>query len=1096
FFDQEMIEAREFWQRTLTDVSEPGMLRTDRPRGDAEAPGDRRYEINGPLRERIGRLTKNNPLLVTAAIVASIDAAIYRLTGSRTLVVCTPARGTESEPHALPIVARTDARQRFRDLLSGVRQALTEAYAHQGGAAWPESRSELFRIAVEHDGFHGRLGDVGPDIAVQVSDGEQSISVGVRFNTLLFDASTIDHFWSRVLAVLDAGVSDLDVCVGDIDILSPSERDDVLRNWPSAPVHPNHERSFLGMFERQVDRTPDRTAVELGGATLTYGELDRSANRFAHLLRRYGVGAEVVVGLCLPPSFARIIGMLGVLKAGGAFLPLDPDVTADRLELMLRETNTLVVAGDLTRRGASAWPTTPFIALDDTTTFMDEPDARLAERPGGEQLAYVIYTSGSTGRPKGVACEDYGLANLAAAQIELFGVTAASRVLQFAAFTFDASISEIAMALGCGATLVMAERDSHFPGEALGAFLDQARITHVTLVPSVLSLLPPASHPSLETLVVAGEACPSPLVDAWAPRIRFINAYGPTEVTVCATAHVCERGARPLIGRPIAGKETYILDESLSPVPPGVTGELFIGGIGVARGYAGKPEATAEKFVPHPFNGAHGARLYRSGDRARWMPDGTIDFEGRADTQVKLRGFRIELEEIEGALASHPNVREAAVACREDEPGVKRLVAYVVPSPGTRVSSDELREHVRERVPAYMVPEAFVLLTAMPKTSKDTVARERLLAPDSSADARQDDDALPARDPVELELLQIWERILGRGGIGVRDNFFEIGGHSFLAVKLLAAVRHHFDSDLELRALLDSPTIEHLANVLRLRGEKGPWTPLVPLRPTGSRRPIFLVHPGGGTALPYIDLTTALGTDQPVYGLRSLGLEKGQTPLFDVAQMSALYIETIRAIDSRGPYCLAGWSAGGVIAFDMAVQLRESGHEVAMLALLDSYAPAALSAPPQGQEPDDVQKLTSLFGDQVKLSEEQLRESDPDDRLELALNVAKQLDLLPAGYTIADAQRLLAVFGAISIAVETYSPPHYDGALTLFSAVKDLAPSVIDPGDDSHGWRAVARSVDVRTFDASHLELMHRPVIDTVAAAMRKIMDRSLKAEA
>jgi amino acid adenylation domain-containing protein len=860
--------------------------------------------------------------------------------------------------------------------------------------------------------------------------------------------------------VLDA---DLDARIGEIDILTDAERENVLRNWAIAPTRSATDTSFHTMFERQVDRTPELIAVEFEGATLTYRELDHRANQFAHFLRRRGVGPEVVVGLCVPPSLARVIGVLGVLKAGGAFLPIDPDVPAARLELMLRETHTLLIAEEHDVASHHPFPQVPRLTLGMT----------------GRELAYIIYTSGSTGRPKGVACEHRGLVNLATAQIELFGVTAASRVLQFATFTFDASVSEIAMALGCGATLIMARRESLFPGEALGAFLDQQRITHVTLVPSVLSLLPMASHPSLETLVVAGEACPSQLVDAWAPGRRFINAYGPTEITVCATAHICEPGARPMIGRPMFGMETYILDEQLSPVPPGVTGELCIGGIGVARGYVENPEATTAKFIAHPFSDAPGARLYRSGDLARWMPDGTIDYEGRADTQIKLRGFRIELEEIERALTDHPKVYEAAVACREDEPGVKRLVAYVVSH--APLAASDLREHVRERLPAYMIPEAFVAMTTLPKTAKHTIARERLPAPTVTDET----DALQARDNIELELQQIWSRILGRTGIGIRENFFEIGGHSFLAVKLLTAVRDHFDSDLDLPALLASPTIEQLAGVLRSREKKGCWTPLVALRPTGSRAPLFLVHPAGGNALAYVELATALGSDQPVYGLQSPGLENEQTPLARVEQMSALYLEAIRSVQPEGPYHLAGWSAGGVIAFDMAHQLRGAGHEVALLVLLDTYAPTALLR----QESDDVQKLMALFGDLMGVSEEKLRALDSNDRLEFVLEIARQHNMVPAGYSVADAQRLLDVFGAISEAVEHYAPPQYDGTIALFAAETAVTAAVIDPTDDSHGWNAFAREVDVRKVAASHLELMHRPVVETVAATIRALME-------
>ena len=675
------------------------------------------------------------------------------------------------------------------------------------------------------------------------------------------------------------------------------------------------------------------------------------------------------------------------------------------------------------------------------------------------------------------------MALYATAQIRAFGVTAGSRVLQFASISFDAAISEIAMALGSGATLLLEPRQATLPGEPLLDTLARLAVTHVTLVPSVLSLLPAAALPALSTLIVAGEACPAELVQQWAPGRRFFNAYGPSEVTVCATLHECrDVRKRPAIGRPLANMEVYILDAHLSLVPPGGVGELCVGGTGVARGYLHNPPVTAERFVPHPYGGA-GDRLYRTGDLARFLPDGTIDFEGRADTQIKIRGFRIELEEIEHALLQHPAVREAALVLREDTPGRKRLVAYVAPAEdtGEPLTDAALRGHVRTLLPDYMVPEAFVVLRELPKTSKHTIAKHHLTPPGDVTEAARETDR--PRDAVELELVQIWERLLKRSPIGIRDNFFDLGGHSFLLVALLSDIRAHFDSDLSLPAVLDAPVIEKLATLIRDRRETGPWSPIVALQPLGDLHPMFCVHPAGGTVLCYAELAAALGTDRPFHGLQAFGLEEGQVPLRTVEEMAALYVESIRKLNVPEPYFLSGWSAGGPIAYEMAHQLRAGGASIGLLAMFDAYAPTALAAP---VEQDDVQRLINLFGE-MNLPEEKLRTMHPDGRLEYVLELAKKADLLPPGYALSEARRLFDVFTAISEAMPVYTPRPYDGSILLFSARSHVAPSVEHPEDPSNGWDQFARGgVKTHAMDCTHLELMRQPHVQKVADAIRK----------
>jgi amino acid adenylation domain-containing protein len=732
---------------------------------------------------------------------------------------------------------------------------------------------------------------------------------------------------------------------------------------------------------------------------------------------------------------------------------------------------------------------------------MEEPDAatepganaaslpRLSEDVRPDALAYIIYTSGSTGRPKGVACTHGGLANLAAAQIAAFGVSPSSRVLQFSSFGFDASISEIAMTLGSGATLFAASREALFPGDTLYAFLSAHAMTHVTLVPSVLALLPRKPLPDLKTLIVAGESCPGLLVQQWAHDRRFVNAYGPTEITVCATMQDCiPSDERPAIGRPMNGIEVYVLDEHQEPLPPGIAGELCLGGRGVARGYVNNAAATAEKFTPHPFSETPGARLYRTGDRARFRPDGSLEFLGRSDTQVKLRGFRIELGEIERVLAEFPLVGEAAVLCREDVPGVKRLVAYVSPRASEQPTESGLREHLGALLPDFLVPEAFVVLAALPKTSKLSIARDKLPAPKAAA-RQMAGNLLHARDTTELMLTQIWERVLGKSPIGVRENFFELGGHSFLAVKLLSEIRNSFHCDLPLPTLLQRPTIEELATAVRgQHGSTAPWSALIPIKAAGSRPRIFCVHPAGGTVLCYADLAAALGPDQPFFGLQEFGLAEGQKPLSRIEDMAALYIRSMKEVQPTGPYLLAGWSFGGLAAYEMAQQLGARGEEVSLLAMFDTYAPAALSE--DLKDFDEVQRLMSLFGDDIDLSEDHLRSLGADERLDYILVKAKEVDLLPPDFAIAEARRLIAVFSINTMAVHAYEPKPYRGTVTLFFAKeKTQAIAAVTNDEPTHGWGSLAAGVAVLDADGNHHTMMRKPHVPGIGARLRGLVD-------
>ncbi|MGK7877798.1 MAG: amino acid adenylation domain-containing protein, partial [Xenococcaceae cyanobacterium] len=856
-------------------------------------------------------------------------------------------------------------------------------------------------------------------------------------------------------------------------------------------------------FEEQVEKNPDAVAVVFEKEQLTYQQLNQKANQLAHHLLSLGVGPEVLVGICVERSVEMVVGLLGILKAGGAYVPLDPNYPQERLSYMLADSGVEVLLTQHSLLEFLPSHTAQVVCLDtDCGELRQYSQENLDSGVGSENLAYVIYTSGSTGQPKGVLIEHKSLHNLCLSQMDLLTVKFESRVLQFVSLSFDVSALEVFMTFGSGATLVLSTADSLMPGSELWQTLHQQSITHLMLPSSALAVLTTDNLPSLGHITVGGETCPAELVNQWSVGRRFFNAYGPTESTVCATVAQIRDGSEKItIGRPIANTQIYILDKHLQPVPIGVPGELYIGGDGLARGYLNRPELTSEKFIPNPFMNSESSlrsytpqfadaralrecsangipnseRLYKTGDLARYLPDGNIEFLGRIDNQVKIRGFRIEPGEIESVLNTHPQIQQAVVIVTEDIPGNKRLVAYVVTDES--LSINQLREFGKFKLPEYMVPSAFVTLDTLPLTPNGKIDRKALPAPDGQI-TREHEYVAP-RTAIELQLTQIWSSVLNITSVGVHDNFFELGGHSLLAVRLMFQIQQHFQKNFPLATLFQNPTIKQLASLLG-SSVNIPNSILVPIKTSGNRPPLFCIHPVGGNILCYADLARHLDRDYPVYGLQSLGKKGQQQPLTSIEEMASHYIEAIQQIQPIGPLHLIGWSMGGVIAYEMAQQLQAKNEPVALLTLIDSYAPTVIRKPSEIDEAMIVNQLAQdwggLYGQELDIFLETLRKLDPSEQVKHLFEQAKQQAIFPPEIEIEQMLSFWEIFQANLLANYHYKPQLYPGSIILFNASETPSEVIEEP---THGWGSlVLDDIQTHTINGDHYTIMKAPQVE------------------
>jgi amino acid adenylation domain-containing protein len=1067
----------DYWRERLSGAPAALDLPTDRVR--PAVPSFRGavlpFRLSGELSSGLNDLSRREGCTLYMVLLAAFSVVLGRYSGQEDIVVGSPIAGRRrAELEGLigffvnTLVMRTDLSgdPSFRGLLGRVKKAALGAYAHQDlpfeklvedlQPVRDLSRQPLFQVVfalqnvpqetLELPGL--RLSRAGGsavtskfDLSLHVFEGGSGLHCLVEYATDLFDGSTIERLIGHYRTLLEGIVAAPERRVSELPLLSAAERHRQVVEWNAMAAEYPREKCVHELFAGQAARAPEAIAVVFDDRQLSYGELDRRSNQVAHHLRALGVGPESVVGLCVERSLEMVVGLLAILKAGGAYLPLDPSYPADRLAYMLTDARCLVVVtqGALVERVPA--PATQVVRLDaDWAEIARQPVSAPASGAGPDTLAYVIYTSGSTGQAKGTLINHGCVTRLFAASEAWFGFGRHDVWTLFHSYAFDFSVWELWGALLYGGRLVVVSYWVSRTPEAFHELLGREDVTVLNQTPSAFGQLIRLDALSdralgLRVVIFGGEALNFGELRPWLERYgeerpRLVNMYGITETTVHVTYRPVriadvERVGVSGIGRPLPDLQVYVLDGLLEPLPIGVLGELYVGGAGVARGYLGRVGLTAERFVPSPFG--NGDRLYRTGDVVRYLADGNLEFVGRVDRQVKIRGYRIEVGEIEATLLSHGGVDQAVVVAREDAPGDKRLVGYVVGVSGA-VDASALRAHVQRSLPDYMVPSAFVALDALPLTANGKVDRKALPAPEGHPEVGQ---YVAPRTPSEEVLIGIWCEVLRLERVGVHDNFFALGGHSLLGTRIIARLRDMLGVELPLRALFEAPTVEGMAE----RIEEVAGAGSVGQKQLGNTRIVLRSDPISSHAICFFPtvigfgthhsaLANAITTPGAIYTCRLLGTTEGETPLSRIYDIAAHCRTQVVKPDEHEQWSLVGWSFGGLLAYEAARQMIAASIPVRGLILIDSFLPPTINV---GESEPIREFAMHLLGIREISNIWSTMSDDESGALAALAQVYHECFEIP--YYSLDLGALFRTYKANMCALQAYQPEPYPGQL-------------------------------------------------------------------
>ncbi|MFN7459696.1 MAG: amino acid adenylation domain-containing protein [Akkermansiaceae bacterium] len=1130
----EVLEKQiDYWKHQLGDASPLLELPTDYPRPAQQSYRGQRYiyALTPELTAAVNAFSQQQGVSLYMTLLATLSILLSRYSRQEDLCIGSPiANRTHSQTEGLigffvnTLVMRQQIKLEpsFIEFLQQTRQTCLDAYAHQDvpfdvlvEKLRPErsmSYNPLFQVmfTLENNaspdldlsgldtellGVKGAIAKF--DLTLMVMEDDHQLNCSWEYATDLFKEGTIQRMAEHFEVLLQGMIEHPQKPIHTLPLITAAELLQ-LQCWNQTQTDYPEDKTLVDIFEEQVAKNPQNIAVVLESQQLTYQQLNQKANQLAHyLLKNHQIQPDTLIGISVERSLEMIIGLLGILKAGGAYVPIDPNYPQERIQFMLAdsEISVLLTQSFLLEQLPLDNLENPvqFICLDAenfTQEIIDNPHAQ--SQP--DNLAYIIYTSGSTGQPKGVMIEHRAIVNLALAWTTTCQVQDHSRWIQFGSFSFDLSIGEIATTLSAGACLYLAKKENLLPGQVLVDLLATHKISHFALPPSALSVLPQASLPDLQAIMVGGEACGTELVEQWGTTRNFFNCYGPTESTVIASISICEpNGKKPLIGQPLSNLRTYILDRHHQPLPPAIPGELCIAGVGLARGYLNRPETTAEKFIEVELF-SQVERIYKTGDLARWRDDGNLEYLGRMDEQVKLRGFRIELGEIESLLLQYPLVKEAVVTVNKTENN-QSLIAYV-----TGIDDDfcsDLKNYLKSSLPDYMIPAQILVLDKLPLTPNGKIDRKALPVPNISVQAAY----TPPRHKVEAQLAQIWSALLERQEIGIHDNFFDLGGHSLLAVKLLNLVQQELGQQLALRSLFQNPTIAQLAQHIGNREIQESNPDLVTIQPLGDATPLFCISGSNGHGFYFRDLAINLGTEHPVYGLDAPGRDGLSILPHSVADHASQLIAQLRQQQPQGPYILLGYSSGCSVAFEIASQLEQQGEKVSLLAILDS---GLVSNPEHFKNRADIdwiwqiiQRIEALKGVSFGLEYADLAaKGDDQARWDLAADYLYRHNVLPEHASLDLLKTNMQIMRVQTLNYVDYQPAHRISApIVLFRAenvpeilVRELQ-TLTDYDLPDWGWQAYTQNpVKVISVPGTHGQMLHEPNVNILTSNLRLMM--------
>jgi amino acid adenylation domain-containing protein len=1115
-----------YWQEKLAGVPESLELVTDYPRPSVQsfAGATHKFSLDTELTGQLKTLAEQQGCTLFMVLLAAWKVLLYRYTGQNDICVGSPIANRqygETEGligmfvNTLALRSQVAGEETFTTLLAKVRATCLEAYEHQDAPfekvvelLRPQRNmaiSPLFQVMVILQNMDiGTTESIEPyileseiskfDLTVEFTETPEGLSGSIEYSTALYKPQTIERMVEHHMGLFQAIVTTPTARIGDLDYLSKAENRRLLVDYNATHAEYEKNKCLHELFVKQVAVDSGRTAVVCGDEQLNYQQLYQKSQDLALYLQSLGVKPDSLVGLCMERSLDMVVGLLGILQAGGAYVPLDPGYPDERLAYMLKDSQATILLTQEKLRGKlsalmstdgqliamdTQWP-----AINDCVVDLRARNIQLQQQVKPHHLAYVIYTSGSTGQPKGVAIEHHSPVTLVHWASQVYSQKELSGVLAATSICFDLSVYEIFVTLANGGKIILVPN-----ALGLANLSHQESVTLINTVPSVMEELVRlgAIPDSVETINLAGEPLSPRLVDKiyeTSAVKKVYDLYGPSEDTTYSTYILRKKNASQSIGRPIANTQVYILDSCNHPQPIGVSGELHIAGDGLARGYLNRPELTQEKFVVNPFQ--PGTRMYKTGDLARWLDDGNIQYLGRIDKQVKIRGFRIELGEIEACLNQHSGIEDSVVIAQGQDAD-KQLTAFYRAKDTqadhiVQLSNEELRAHLSRTLPDYMVPAAFLSLAAIPLNPNGKVDRRALAQMDAKITSGR--EYVAPHTNAEKQLVTIWAEVLKLSPekIGVNDNFFELGGHSLSAVQLMAKINREFEQLLPLAFMFTAPNIASLAKLIS-NGSVSSIELLIPIQKNGNVPPIFGIPGAGGNVLSLQPLSRMLGDKQPFYGVQAVGLDGIAPPLHSVEQTAKTNIAVLKTVQPHGPYTLVGHSYGGVVAFEMARILLEQGEQISSLILLDSMAPSVMLRETSNHEAADLFEacttVANLYGAAPALDLKRLEQSSREG------NVQYVVDLLnDCGVEINDVQfaAFYRVYQANLHCYRTYqpSPLSHEIDVALYRAMQGHEDGQMAPRD--YGWNQLAAG-PVRIYDveANHFSMLQEPHIQKIA---------------